>query len=134
MARKWLNSADVEIEQETGAILVKDVSASGPPGGGGGADPPASLAGGTKTVAASATPEKLVADATPCRFVWLGARVDANGNGQNTKPCFIGDSTAQNIPIMPANFEGLVMQIDDASKLYVRVGVDGEGVAYRIFS
>ncbi len=127
MAKRWLNSADVEVTDER-RIAGPDGSASGGPA------PPSTLAGGTKTVAAAATPEKLVANATPCKFVWIGARCDADGSAQNTKPCFIGDSASQNIPVMPANFEGMVIQIDDASKLYVKVGVNGEGVAYRVFA
>lgn len=118
MAKRWLNSADVEIS-EAGAILTQS-------------DAPSTLAGGTKIVAAAATPEVLVAVSTPCRSVWIGARVDANGAAQNTKPAFIGNSAGQNIPVMPSNFEGFVVRIDDASKLYVKVGVNGEGVAYRI--
>lgn len=128
MTRKWLGSADVEVTDD-GAIVVQILG-----GDGGGTTPPSALAGGTKTVAAAATPEKLVASATACKFVWIGARVDGNGTAQNTKPVFIGDADGQNIPITPANFEGFVIQIDDASKLYVKVGVNGEGVAYRIFS
>ena len=128
MSRRWIQSASVEINDQTGALLVEGTV------GGEGVSPPTSLAGGTKTVAATGTPEKLVAVATPCKFVWLGARVDANGTAINTKPLFVGDSGNQNIPLLADNFEGLVIQIDDASKLYVKVGVNGEGVAYRIFA
>ena len=63
MAKRWINSADVEVSA-AGALLTE---AGGFPG----------LAGGTKTVAAAATPEKLVAAATPCRMVWVGAPIDA---------------------------------------------------------
>ena len=96
--------------------------------------PAGSLGGGTKTVAAAATPEALVSQSTPCRWVWLGARVDGDGNAQNPKPCFIGDSAGQNIPLVANDFAGVTIQIDDAAKLYVKVGVNGEGVAYRIFN
>ena len=96
--------------------------------------PAGSLAGGTKAVAAAATAEVLASESTPCRWVWLGARVDADGNALNTKPCFIGDSAGQNIPLLTNDFAGVTIQIDDAAKLYVKVGVDGEGVAYRIFN
>jgi len=95
---------------------------------------PTSLAGGTKTVPSSATPQPLVAIPTPCRLVWIGARLDNYGNPQNYYPVFVGDAAVQNLPIMPANFEGLVIRIDDASKLYVRVVNSGEGVFYRIFA
>jgi len=120
MAKRWLNSADVEIS-EAGALLMEMAGCT-------------SLAGGTKTGASAATPEKLVAASTPCRFVWVGARCDADGSALNTKPVFLGDAGNQNIPIMPVNFEGLLVQIDDASKLCVKVGVNGEGVAYRVFA
>ena len=95
--------------------------------------------GDIKVVAASATGEPLVAASTPCQFVWIGAPVDSDGVAQNTKPAFIAESAAKAvaaegaIPLMPSNFEGMTIQIDDASKLYVGVGVNGEGVAYRIF-
>ena len=92
------------------------------------------MAGGTKTVALAGTPEKLVNDSTPCRSVWIGARVDADGNPINTKVVFIGDADNQNIPILPHNFEGVEIAIDDAAKIYVRVGADGEGVNYRILA
>jgi len=95
---------------------------------------PTSLAGGTRIVPASATPQPLVATPTPCRFVWIGARVDDDGNPLNEYPCFIGDSSNQNIPVMPSNYEGVVIRIDDASKVYVRVVSAGNGVAYRIFA
>ncbi len=120
MTRRWLNSVDVEVG-ENGAPLF-DVAGC------------ATLAGGTKTVASVSTPEPLVATSTPCRFVWLGARVDGDGNPLNTKPCFVGDSADQNIPILPSNYEGVVIRIDDASKLYVKVGVNNQGVVYRVFA
>jgi len=120
MTKRWINSMDVEVG-ENGAPLF-DVAGC------------ASFAGGTKTVASTSTPEPLVATSTPCRFVWIGARVDSGGNPQNTKPCFVGDSANQNIPILPSNYEGIVIRIDDASKLYVKVGVNNQGVVYRIFA
>jgi len=129
MTKRWMQRANLEINDATGAVLVETDDA-----GGGGTTPPVSLAGGTKTVASTATPQALVASATPCKFVWLAARVDSNGNPLNTKPVFIGDGSNQNIPLLPSNYEGLVIQIDDAAKLYVKVGVNGQGVAYRIFA
>lgn len=96
--------------------------------------PATEFAGGTKTVAATGTPEALVTSATKCRSVWIGAPVDADGNAENTKPVFIGDSASQNIPLQPTNFEGIEIEIDDAAKVYVKVGVNGEEVVYRIFS
>ena len=122
MARRWLHTVDVETD-ENGSPLVEKALKT-----------PTSLAGGTKNVASAATPEPLVAEAAPCRFVWLGAPVDGDGVAVNTKCVFVGDADNQNIPLMPSNFEGVVVQIDDASKLYLKAGVNGEGLAYRIFA
>ena len=118
--RKWMNSVDVEVNADTGIAMFDKA-------------PSSSFVGGTRVVASAGTPGKLVADATPCKSVWVGSRVDSDGNEQNTKPVFIGDSAGQNIPIMPTNFEGIEIEIDDASKVNVKVGADGEGVAYRVF-
>jgi len=96
--------------------------------------PATTFAGGTKTVTLATTPEALVADSTPCKRVWIGPRVNADGVPQNTKPVFIGDTTGQNVPITVANLEGMVFSIDNAAKLFVKVGVDGEGVEYRILA
>ena len=127
MTRRWLQSADVEIDEATGALLVQgDVGST--------AKSPTSLAGGTKTVASGGVPEPLVDSSTPCQFVWVGARVDDYGVSQNAGACFVGDSSDQNIPVMMANYEGIVIYIDDAAKLYVRATNDGDGVVYRIFA
>lgn len=120
MSRRWINSLDVEFDPVKGAILTDQAS-------------PATFVGGTRT-ANPGSPQKIVATATPCRFVWIGARVDDYGNPQNSQPVFVGDNTGQNIPVMPANFEGMVIRIDDASKIYVRAVGWGEGVTYRIFA
>ena len=96
--------------------------------------PAAAFTGGTRTVAASATPEALVSSATPCRSVWIGAPCDANGAAENTKPAFDGDAAGQNMPLLPTNFEGVEIEIDDAAKVYIKVGVNGEKVVYRIFA
>jgi len=120
MTRRWLNSMDVEVG-ENGAPLF-DMAGC------------ASFVGGTKTVASSATPEALVAASTPCRLVWIGARIDDNGNSLNTTPVFIGDSNSQNIPVMSTNYEGFVIRINDAQKVFVRATTNGEGVAYRILA
>ena len=120
MAKRWINSMDVEVGAN-GAPLF-DIAGC------------ATIDGGTKTVASTSTPEALVAASTPCRFVWIGARVDSYGNPQNTRPCFVGDQANQNIPVMISNYEGLVIRIDDASKVFVKVGVNNQGVVYRIFA
>lgn len=127
MTRRWLSSADVEIDPTTGAILVRGDSGTT-------TAPPSSLAGGTKTVASANTPEAIMATPTPCRCVWIGPLCNADGVGTNTKPVFMGDSTNQNMPMLPNSVSGVVLSIDDASKVYVKVGANGEGVAFRIFA
>jgi hypothetical protein len=59
---------------------------------------------------------------------------NADGVGTNTKPVFLGDSTSQNMPLLPSSVSGVVLSIDDASKVFVKVGVNGQGVAYRVFA
>ena len=120
MAKRWINSLDVEVGPN-GAPLF-DMAGC------------VSFVGGTKTVSSTTTPQALVTTSTPCRFVWVGARVDAYGNPLNTRPCFVGDASNQNVPVMPSNYEGVVIRIDDASKLYVKVGVNNQGVVYRVFA
>lgn len=132
MSRRWLQSATVEIDDATGALLVSGVGGGGG-GGGGSQPPPSSLVGGTKTVTLAATPEPLVASATPCRSVWIGAPCDSNGAPTNTKPVFLGDASNQNMPLAPASITGVAIAIDDAAKIYVRVGANSEAVEYRIF-
>ena len=121
MTKKYLMSQDIEVDA-LGAIATRTNVAS--------------LAGDMKTIGAA--PTTLVAVSTPCQFVWLGAPCDADGVAQNTKPAFIGETALQTtaakgaIPLMPSNFEGLVIQIDDAIKLFIG-GLNTEEVAYRIF-
>jgi hypothetical protein len=140
MTRRWIGSADVEVN-EAGALSVRIANAEALPVSIAEAGvlsvrvvPPSTLAGGTKTCANQAVAEKLVAASTPCRAVWVGPRVTSAGAAQNTKPVFIGDSAGQNIPVMPTSYEGLTLLVDDASKVYVKVGTNGEGVAYRVFA
>ncbi len=120
MTRRWIQTASLEIDEATGALLVET-------------RPPVQFDGGTKTVNTVGAARKLVADPTPCRAVWVGARFDANGVSQNTKPVFVGDNASQNMPIPPADYVGRMIEIDDASKIYLRVGVSGEGLVFRIF-
>ena len=127
MTRRWLQSADIEIDPTTGALLVRGDSGTT-------TAPPSSLVGGTKTVAAAGTPEPLAGTSTPCRCVWIGPLCNADGVGTNTKPVFLGDSNNQNMPLLPSSVSGVVLSIDDANKVYVKVGANGEGVAYRIFA
>ena len=127
MTRRWLGSADVEVNEATGAILVDGASDSG-------TAPPTSMVGGTKTVTPAATAQALVATSTPCRCVWIGPLCNTDGVGTNTKPVFLGNSANQNMPLLPSSISGVVISIDDANKIFVKVGVNGEGVAYRVFA
>lgn len=118
MSRRFIQSLDVEYDPTKGSILTDLAS-------------PTAFPGGTKLVTGG--PEPLVEVSTPCRFVWIGARVDDGGLSLNSSPCFVGDAADQNLPIMQSNFEGMVVRIDDAAKVYVRAVLPGDGVAYRIF-
>ena len=120
MSRRWINSLDVEYDPLKGSILTDQAS-------------PSNFVGGTRTANPGA-PQRIVTTPTPCRFVWVAARVDDYGNPMNVYPVFVGDSAGQNVPVMQANYEGLVIRIDDASKLYVRAVNWGDGVVYRIFA
>jgi len=98
-----------------------------------------SFSGGVLTIAAAATPQQITATSTKCQWVWVGAPVDADGVASNTKPVFIGESSDQSkvgtgpLPILPSNFEGFIIQIDDVSKLWVSAGVNGNKLHYRYF-
>ena len=83
--------------------------------------PFATLVDGTKTVAASATPEA------------LGASTEISGVlvqalSTNTGSVFVGSSTSQNIELEAGDAE--FVGVNNLSKVYVRVAVNGEGVAY----
>jgi len=120
MTRQWVQSASIEVDPANGAWLVATA-------------PPTSMVGGTRTAPTTAA-RKLVTAVTPCKFVWIGARVDAAGALQNTALVMIGDQGSQNMPILATNIDGFLIQIDDASKVYIKPTVAGEGVAYRIFA
>lgn len=108
-------------DDASGALLVQDSSVSG-------------FAGGQKTLAAATRAEPLVAISTPCRNVWIGPITNADGVVTNTKAVFIGDAGSQNIPVLVSNVQGVNIPIDDAAKIYVKAGVNGEGVNYRILA
>ncbi|QDU33047.1 hypothetical protein KS4_10880 [Poriferisphaera corsica] len=119
--KKWLKAATLAIDPDDGALLV-DITA------------PSTFTGGGKAVADPAIPEPLVNESTPCRFVWIAAPMDGEGNFTNTKPVFLGDSLNQNMPLKPSNYRGVVIRIDDASKIFVRAVAANEGVVFRITS
>lgn len=96
--------------------------------------PPDGMVCGTKPITDADEAEPLVDEPTPCKAVWIGAPVTiATGAAANTQGVLVGNGTTQNFPIMPSNFEGKTFPIDDASKLWVKAGVDGEGVNYIIY-
>jgi hypothetical protein len=135
MARKWINSATVEIGDD-GSLLVSL-------GNLGGSIPLATVsrasgfAGGTRTIATSEAANltgKLVANSTPCRAVWIGARMANDGSAVNTSAVFIGDVGGQTMGLAKDDFKGFLIPIDDASKVYIKAVTSGEGVAYRILT
>ena len=91
---------------------------------------PSSITSGTK--AGSAGGAQLTTTVTPCSGVWFGAPETA-GVATNAAPVYIGGSAAQLIPIMPENYEGIYIEIDDASKVYVK-SAGGESIRYAIFA
>ena len=117
--KQWIKTATIAVDPDDGAQLV-DITA------------PSIFTGGSKVLAQAGVAEPLVSEPTPCRFVWLAAPVNDNGHATNTKPVFLGDSGDQNMPLLKNNYRGVVVRIDDASKIHVRSVVASEGVVYRI--
>lgn len=85
--------------------------------------PPSTLRGNSKTVAAAATPESLVAASTTIKNSVL-----IQAKPANTDTVYIGDSASQPNELEPA--DAIVVVIDDLVKIYVKVDVNGEGVNY----
>jgi hypothetical protein len=72
-----------------------------------------------------------------CKFVWVGAPLDASDAPINTRMVMIGGSGLAgepNIPLAATNYEGFSIQISDPSKIFVQSRRTGDGVAFRIFS
>jgi len=158
MAKQWINAANVLLDDEGRLAIVlpaeliedgklKVQAEASPPEGAAteakqdaiiaavaGLGPASAIVCGTLAVADAGTPEPLVEEPTPCKRVWIGAPCDALGAAENTRPAFIGGEAAQTIPLVPSNYEGFVIDIDDAAKLFVKVGVDGQSVRYAILA
>lgn len=117
--RKWSQAATLAVDNVDGSLLTA-------------IRPPTSFRGGVKVVGEAAAPEPLVVESTPCSFVWIAAPLDDDGQQTNATAVFVGDSETQNMPLLPGNYRGVVIRIDDASKLYVRSAAAGEAVVYRI--
>ena len=90
---------------------------------------------GVKTVAATATPEALVASSTPCKRVWVGAPVDDDGVAVNTKVVRISGAGTASVgyAVLTTDHKGFYIPIADAADLTVRVAVNGEGISYVAF-
>ncbi len=119
--KQWIQSATVGVNPENGAMLV-DIAA------------PNTFVGGTKIPAVPGVAEPLVDQPTPCRFVWIGTPINDGMERTNTGVVFIGDANNQNMPLLPRNYRGVVIRIDDASILHIRTIEEGDGVVFRITS
>lgn len=91
---------------------------------------------GEKSVGAATV--QLAATATPCTSVWLGAPTAQHTVGElNTSPILVGKESGGNesggIPIEADNHKGVLILIDDASKLYLTGFTAGDVVEYQIF-
>ena len=116
--KRWLQTADVLVDDDGNLAVLSAATA---------------FAGNTKTVSpAAAAP--LVAASTPCRAVWIGARMANDGSAVNTNPVFIGDVTNQTMGLAKDDFKGFLIPLADAHNIYVRPITAGEGVAYRILT
>jgi hypothetical protein len=80
------------------------------------------LRAGSKTVAAAATPETLVATSTKARNVIIRAK------SGNTLAVLIGPVGSEYFPLYTK--DAVSLDIDDLVKISVKAGADGEGVDY----
>ena len=98
-------------------------------------EPGTIIAEGIKTVAVATTPEKLVASSTPCRRVWVGAPVLDDGTAMNTKVVRVSKNgtAGDGKPVLPDDHKGYYIPIDNAYDLTVRVGVNGERIAFIVY-
>lgn len=146
-----LNSTGTEVitpasQTDIQAIVTQLITALALPSGAATSEAQASLlaavsgieqiAEGNKVVAASATPEALVASSTPCKFVRISAPVTvATGLAVNTKIALVGITGAnkRKIKIHPSDIDGVDVPCTDAADIFVEVGVDGESVDYTVF-
>jgi len=106
VAKRWINSADVEVSP-AGALLTEQA-------------PPTAISGGTKNVASAATPEALAAS-TPCRSVFIVPTVG------NTGTVHLGSDSVQPMLIGAG---GVRITIANLAQIYVKVSVNGEGVDF----
>lgn len=83
--------------------------------------------------------EALVAESTPCNGVWIGAPTAAHTQGANSGTVMVGfaaGAAGANLeggrPLATDNYDGFLLLIDDASKVYIE-GASGDGVEYQIY-
>lgn len=83
--------------------------------------------------------EQLVGTSTPCNGVWIGAPTAAHTQGANTGTIMVGftaGAAGANLeggrPLANDNYDGFLILIDDASKIYIE-GASGDGVEYQIY-
>jgi anti-sigma factor RsiW len=102
-------------------------------GSGGGSSVPTTIISGRKTIATAGVRETLVASSTPAKQIvitalnsntgeiWVGDNTVSGGDGsQKGNPLFAGES--------------VVLEIDDAQKVYLDATVNGEGVTFNILN
>lgn len=79
---------------------------------------------GEKVVALAATPEAMTTQETgrQIRHVVIQAKKG------NTTTCYLGNATTQKLELSPGESIGLVVL--NLNKIYVKVGLNGEGVNY----
>ena len=85
---------------------------------GAGSAGPTSITSGQRISISSINAMHLTTDHVPCCFVWLGAPPD----GSNTDTVMVGgsSSTSTGIPIVPGNYEGVTISINDAYSIFVK--------------
>lgn len=93
--------------------------------------PPMALklgAGFTKTCAAAATPERLVAASTPCLAALVQPIMDDAGAPSNTKVVEIRLHGASSGIFIRPESDGIVLPVGDLYDVDLKVYVNGEGV------
>lgn len=93
---------------------------------------------GAKVLSGTAA-EALVASATPCNGIWIGAPTAAHTQGANSGTVMVGFAAgaaganlAGGRPLTNDNYDGFLLLVDDASKVYIE-GASGDGVEYQIY-
>ena len=156
---KWLQAANVMIDDETGALLVEveteipaaDVQtiveglsggAGGEPGVGGKtlkdvasaiSAAKSKVGGGAKTVTTHGTPEPLAAATLACKLILVQPARNDDGTPANTKIVKLGDAAGLSIIVCPGD-GGYFIPAADAHLVLLDSLVDGEGVTWTAFN